>query len=196
MPSLFASLAFALALVLAPAARAQSVSDLVQLWLAQAGKVPAVGDYRTCQPEGGVDGICVWNVKALGSQPTTQQLAALVPAWQAQQQATQTDAILKAGVQITSAGTAALSATYACDATWQGYVNAEVSAILLNGAFTNGQATKDWPDMVGASHVFDLAHFKDFATKLSAYVDSVLAAKRALLGGTPTAWPSNAKTIQ
>jgi len=73
-----------LALLLLPSlAQAQTANDLVQVWLAQAGKTAAPGDYTTCQPEGQADGICTWNAVALGAQPTDTQLQALIPAWQA-----------------------------------------------------------------------------------------------------------------
>ncbi len=193
-------LAAGIVALLPSAPSAQTANDLVQSWLAAHSKIPATGDYATCDPAPapvvGTDGICAWSAGKLGSQPTTQQLQTLAPAWQAQQKAAQADSRISGGIKITSSGTPALSATYACDATWQAYINAEVVSLLLNGAFSNGQATKDWPDIVGGSHVFDATHFKDFATKTAAYVDAMLATKRILLAGTPTDWPVSIYTIQ
>lgn len=176
-------------------ASAQTVNDLVQVWLAQAGKVAATGDYATCQPEGASDGICAWNAGKLGTQPSTSQLQALAPAWQTAQQAAQYVAIIKAGLAVTSSGTPSLSATYGVDQDAQLNIDSQIAAILTNGTFTNGQATRVWHDAAGLPHTFTVAQFKALATAIGVYVDGVIATVDALRSGSSAAWPTATTTI-
>lgn len=43
------------------------------------------GDYQTGIPEGGVDQILIWNIEALGQEPTQDQLDSAYPIWLGQQ---------------------------------------------------------------------------------------------------------------
>ncbi len=113
------------------------------------------------------------------------------PGWPASL-AEQAIARLATGLAVTSAGTPALSATYAVDAAAQAHIQAEVIAILLNGSFADGSASVAWPDTAGVIHDFaDVAAFKGFAAAVSAYV----AALFKVINGTSTALPAATATI-
>lgn len=43
------------------------------------------GDYQTGIPEGGVDQVLIWNIEALGQEPTQDQLDSAYPIWLGQQ---------------------------------------------------------------------------------------------------------------
>lgn len=88
--------------------------------------------------------------------------------------AQQATIMLAAGCQITSASTPALDATYPVDAPTQQHVQAEVTSILLNGAFADGGATVAWPDVADDPRTFTVAQFKTFATALAAFVAGCL----------------------
>lgn len=136
-----------------------------------------------------------------GAKPTTAQLQAAFTGYNAavavqQAQATYVTA-LATGLTVTSTGTPALNGTYAIDPSTQANITAEQVYIATKGTFTNGQATKAWPNKAGAFHTFpSTAAFTAFAVAVAQYVDALDAAlATAQQGGTPT-WPSANVTIQ
>ena len=114
-----------------------------------------------------------------------------VPATPAPSLSQQAQAMLAAGLSITSTSTPALNGTYAADAITQSNVMAEMVSLLANAAFTNGTTTLAWPDATGAPHNFTAAQFKAFATAEGQFV-GVLAPVIATNAGT---LPSASATI-
>jgi hypothetical protein len=82
----------------------------------------------------------------------------------------QAQVLLTGGLAITSTGDSALNATYPCDPISQQQVVAEVTSILLNNAFTDGETSIAWLDKTGAPHTFSINQFKTLATALAAFV--------------------------
>lgn len=79
---------------------------------------------------------------------------------------------LSAGLIITSTSTPAISGTYPLDTLTQAKIDAIITFILANGTFPEGSATFEWPDTVGALHVFpSIAEFKLWATAIANYVN-------------------------
>ncbi|MGH6976700.1 MAG: hypothetical protein ACREED_06715 [Stellaceae bacterium] len=100
-------------------------------------------------------------------------------------------AALAAGIAITSTGTPSLNGTYALDPQTRSNITAEQVYIATKGTFTNGLATKPWPDKSGALHTFQTtAEFTAFAVAVAQYVDALnTALLTAQQGGNPS-WPS------
>lgn len=92
-------------------------------------------------------------------------------------------AMLAAGCQISSGSAATLDGTYPCGADEQVHIQAEVTSILLNGAFTDGSPSIAWQDASGASHTFTVAQFKTLATAIASFVTGCL---RVINGQSPT----------
>jgi hypothetical protein len=105
--------------------------------------------------------------------------------------AQQAAALLFGGCHVTSTGTPALSATYPCDPTAQQQINAEITSILLNGTFADGETTIGWLDATGASHTFSIAEFKALATEIAAFVSGCIK----VINGQSTTLPSASVTI-
>jgi hypothetical protein len=109
-------------------------------------------------------------------------------------------AALVAGVQLTSIGTSALSATYACDAGTQAQITSEavyIQATTAQGAakFTNGQTTKGWPDATGVLRTFNTTQFINFAESVAQYIDALATALQMVAGGGAWSAPSSAISI-
>lgn len=81
--------------------------------------------------------------------------------------------------------------TWAVDDTTETHIDSQMAAILNNATFTNGQATRSWPNITGSSApTFTIAQFKLFATAIGVYKDSLIQARAALSIGTPgISWP-------
>lgn len=195
-----------LALLFPLLGHAQSANDLVKTWLSQ-NSVSAT-DYQTCDPAKlltivGTDGLCKW-ADDLGPQPTQSQLQALIPAWQAQHNNTQSAAIVQgqyqaliiSGLAITSTSTPSLNDTYGIDDATETHINSELSSIAVNGTFTNGQITKAWPNLnQTAAHTFTIAQFKTLVTAIGQYKDALVETKITLANGGSASWPTISATI-
>jgi hypothetical protein len=112
------------------------------------------------------------------SPPTSAQLTAAFSGYAAAAtaQAGQVafSAAIVAGVQIASTGTPALNGTYALNDTSLARINAEAQYIDNKGTFSNGQATRNWPDQSGALHLFpSTAEFIAFAETVAQYFDAL-----------------------
>ena len=105
--------------------------------------------------------------------------------------AQQAQALLNAGLQIVSASTPSLDATYACDSQTTAYINAEITSILLDNTFADGSSTIDWPDVQGDLHNFSVDEFKSFAKAIGNFVSLC----RACIIGSSTTLPSNSAKI-
>jgi hypothetical protein len=113
--------------------------------------------------------------------------------------AQQAAAVIAAGCAIQSAGTPTLNGTYAIDDAARANITAEALYIQATQAqgqakFTNGQATKAWPDKTGARHEFTTAQFIDFAEKIAEFYDAFLAALDASMT-TGAAWSPPAQPV-
>lgn len=176
-------------------ALAQTANDLVHAWLAQNGKVEALGDYQTCDPAPapaiGSDGICTWNAAKLGAQPTAAQLQALAPVVVLRQQAEQFSSIVSAGVVATSPSTPALNATYAADDATQARLSAIVAGIAAGQGLPGGGVTFLHPDISGAPHAFTAAQIVALAKFTRDFIYGATLARGALLSGQAASWPSN-----
>lgn len=99
-------------------------------------------------------------------------------AWQnAQAAAASFAAAIGAGVAVTSTGMPALDGTYALDQASLNTMTSEQVYIATKGTFTNGGATRNWPDRSGALHLFpSTAEFTLFAEAVAQYYDALLTA--------------------
>jgi hypothetical protein len=105
--------------------------------------------------------------------------------------AQQAAALLARGLAVTSTATPALNATYPTTPTAQQQVIAEITSILLNGAFADGASTIEWPDVTGGGHAFDVVQFKALATAIAAFVSGCVKC----INGQSTTLPSATATI-
>lgn len=105
--------------------------------------------------------------------------------------AQQAGSLLGSGLTIASTSTPALDGTYATTSDSQQHIQAEVTAILLNGTFADGSTSLAWLDVAGDSHTFDVAQFKAFATAVAAFVSGCLRC----VNGQSTTLPSASATI-
>ena len=111
-------------------------------------------------------------------------------AWQAQRAANQSyTAAMIAGVAISSTGTPAINGTYAIDQASQGKLTSEQVYIATKGSFTNGLASRSWPDANGTFHTFtSVTLFTNMAVAIAQYVDALATALAVVqAGGTWTA---------
>lgn len=106
--------------------------------------------------------------------------------------AQQANILLAGGLTVTSAASAALDGTYAADATTIGFINSEINAILLDGAFADGSVAIEWPDVAGTLHLFTIVQFKTLAAALGAFVSDV---RKCVIGAVGAALPAAAVTI-
>lgn len=84
-------------------------------------------------------------------------------------------------LSVRSSSTPALNGLYSIVPSMQAQITAEsvyIQATGLQGSakFTNGQATKMWPDSSGAYHTFTTVQFILFAEAVAEYVDALLTA--------------------
>ncbi len=106
----------------------------------------------------------IWQAGALVAAPAVVLPPAVVAAAAVQ-------AAIAAGCPVVSAGTPALSGTYAIDAASTANINAVSTYITVNGKFPAGQASIPWPDIAGAVHVFpSTASFQAFASAVADWV--------------------------
>lgn len=109
---------------------------------------------------------------------------------------TQRNALLAAGIAITSTATPALDGTYAVDAGSQAQIAAIVTGINAGKGFPEGAASVAYPDVTGALHSFSAtSDFVNFAAALEAYVYQVNLTAAALEAGQPATWPTASATI-
>lgn len=121
-------------------------------------------------------------VAALGSSPTMTTLTLSQGA----------ETLLGAGLTITSTGTPALNATYPVDAITQQQINAEITSILLNSAFTDGTTTlTTWLDVTGTAHSFSITNYKNFATAFASFVTGCAKC----INGQASSLPATTATI-
>ena len=99
--------------------------------------------------------------------------------------AQQAAAIISGGLHVTSTGTSSLNGTYATDGNTTAEINAEITSLLLNGTFTDGTQTIQWPDIAGAPHAFNVAQFKTLATAIGVFVTGGNQYARGLIGSLP-----------
>jgi len=78
--------------------------------------------------------------------------------------------LLASGLKITSTGTPALNATYACDALSQADIVAIETSLNAGKGFPGGATTFSYPDNTGAMHGFSESAFTDFAAAIRDYV--------------------------
>ncbi len=101
------------------------------------------------------------------------------------------------GLAIVSTGTPIINGTYALNSQ---AVIAEVLYIQVAIAaghpqFSNGETTKQWPELNGALQTFTVPNFISMAQACAEYVDAVLGQIVVLrAGGTPV-WPTQPITI-
>jgi hypothetical protein len=105
--------------------------------------------------------------------------------------AQQAAALLAGGLAVTSTATPALNATYPTTQAVQQQVIAEITSILLNGAFADGASTIEWPDVTGIGHAFDVAQFKALASVIAAFVSNCIKC----MNGQSATLPSATATI-
>lgn len=99
------------------------------------------------------------------------------------------------GLELTSTGESSLNGLYALDNSARSNIVAEQLYIATAGSFTNGQPTKNWYDVANAAHLFDMAHFTDFAKAAGRYGDALITWGSAFAADPATPPPSNAYTI-
>ncbi|MBU9525064.1 DUF4376 domain-containing protein [Burkholderia multivorans] len=99
----------------------------------------------------------------------------------------QASVALSKGLTITSTTVPALNGTFDVSSVSQQRIVAEVTSILLNGAFTDGSTSIQWVDLSGKNHSLTTTQFKAFASAVSSYVASVTA---CILGQASTLPPS------
>lgn len=212
----------AILLALPSMAQAQSANDLVQAWLANAGKPGVVAGYSTCSPSPtpvvGSDGICSWNATALGTQPTVAQLQAMASAWTAQQSAkTAATAALQTysaqiakGLTVVCASNATictsdLAGTYTvpvvnqpptpANSAAQNNITSIETSIAAGRGLPGGGSTFSYFDVSGTAHSFSSAAWAEFATAMRDYSYALqVALITAQAGGTPS-WPSTTVTL-
>lgn len=113
----------------------------------------------------------------------------------AQAAAAQYAAALAAGLTLSWSTSTTLDGTYDIDPQTQAYISGEITSILMNGTFTNGQPTRVWLDAASAPHTFSIAQFKAFATQVALTVDALLTAQATAAAGGSATWPSASATI-
>jgi hypothetical protein len=94
-----------------------------------------------------------------------------------------------AGLTINLNGTTSLFPT---DAATQGYINAEVTSLLLNGTFADGTETVEWPDATGALSNLTVSQFKAVAGSIGAYV---AACRKCVIGSVGAVLPASSITL-
>lgn len=168
-------------------------------WLAQSTQAQrdALGILtvvETNRPDPATNAVAGSSIQVVGGVPTVVWSSAPLSA--PQLAANAYAALVAAGFTLLSTGTPSLNGTYDVDVPQQGHINSQISAILLNGTFTNGLGTRVWPDRTGTLHTFDVPHFKAFATQVGMFIDAaILAEETQAAGGTPS-WPQASATIQ
>jgi hypothetical protein len=107
--------------------------------------------------------------------------------------AQQAQSAMAAGVTITSASNPLLNGTYACDATAQQHLMAEMIALQVSGntLFADGTNSVIWPNITGSLHTYTPAQFQPLALAIGAYV----AALYKCVSGVLTVLPAPSVTI-
>lgn len=93
--------------------------------------------------------------------------------------------MLEAGIQITSTGTPALDATYACDVITYQQVIGVVTSINAGLGLPGGGATFSWPDAAGVPHLFDATSFPNLAKVMMNYIYALSAIIKSGVGSLP-----------
>lgn len=101
----------------------------------------------------------------------------------------QAQAAMNGGIVITSAGTPAVSGTYAIDAESRADMMGEMMSLSVNSTFTNGTTTLDYLDAGSppAPHAFTAPLFKEFVTAVGAYVGALKFIVKTGSGTLPSA---------
>jgi hypothetical protein len=94
-----------------------------------------------------------------------------------------------AGLTIDLNGTVALFPT---DGATQGYINAEVTSLLLNSTFADGTTAVEWPDATGTLHNLSVPQFKAVAGAIGGYV---AACRKCVIGSVGAVLPASSITI-
>jgi hypothetical protein len=124
------------------------------------------------------------------------QAAALKATWAANTAAQQPQqgfaAAIALGVAITSTGTPAVNATYACNPVMMALLQNEALYVLSTGSssFSNSTSTLNLPDNTGLTHALTPALFMAIYRSLTRYITACRAALIA-----QTAMPPNTATI-
>lgn len=106
--------------------------------------------------------------------------------------AQQAQALLNAGLAITSSGTLTLSAVvFAADGTTQQWINSEIASLLLNGTFADGSSSIVWVDAAGGQHTLTVAQFKVLAAAIGAFVSACIK----VIKGVSTTLPAATTTL-
>jgi hypothetical protein len=100
-------------------------------------------------------------------------LVAYTPPAPALTLAQQATAQLKAGVAVTFATSAGLSATYTTTTKAQVKIMAEANWLIKNGTFINGTSTLILVDATGAQRAFNVAQFAAFQAAYAPYISAV-----------------------
>ena len=101
--------------------------------------------------------------------------------------AAQAAALLAGGLTVTSTGTSTLNGVYACDATAQQHISAELISVMLNGTFADGTGTVQWQDISGALHGFTVAQWKPLAVAIGVFVAAAIKVQIGASTTLPTA---------
>ena len=67
---------------------------------------------------------------------------------------------MQKGLAVTSTSTPALSGTYAVVGWPANGLDAQATAIAMDGTFADGTASLNWPDISNVTHAFTVAQFK------------------------------------
>jgi hypothetical protein len=96
---------------------------------------------------------------------------------------------MSAGLAITSTSTPALDGTYACDATAQAHMMAEMIALLNSSgaSFADGTNSIVWPNITGSLHTWAPAQFQPLALAIGAYVSALYKCINGVLATLPPA---------
>ena len=95
------------------------------------------------------------------------------------------------GCAITSNLTPSLNGVYSTNAAAQQAITSEAVYIQVASKFSNGQATRGWPDAAGGLHTFTTTQFISFAEAMAQQVDAIAGALQA----NPVVVPNNQQTI-
>ena len=106
------------------------------------------------------------------------------------------DLAIADGVTITSTSAPALSGTYGIDTATIQNILAQQISIQTRQMFTNGQTSRQWPDVNGQPHTFaTTAQFTSFAEAIGQYVDALANALAVCTAGGGWVPPTTSLTI-
>ena len=103
--------------------------------------------------------------------------------------------ILAQGCALTSTGTPALNGTYALDKDSQSNISAIADGIANGKGLPGGGSTFNYPDVMGAQHAFDAAHFVAAAAAFETFIYDFDQALETLVSGGTATMPVASVTI-